>query len=161
MEFEIEECGAKRGKLCKSEGIKLIKREMIKEVDDEGYNYLGILESYKFKETEIKDIFRRENLGWFTLVMKSQLNDKNKIKAAKTWAVSLKMYESRTIKWNKGELQEIDRKARKIITINEELHPRSDVARIHVPRKKGKKGPDQLSELRGEKREQLELLCEK
>ena len=26
----------KRGKLCKSEGIKLIKREMIKEVNDEG-----------------------------------------------------------------------------------------------------------------------------
>ena len=130
----------KRGKLCKSEGIKLIKREMIKEVDDEGYNYLGILESDKFKEREIKDIFRTENLGWFKLVMKSHLNGMNKIKAAKTWAVSLKRYESRTIKWNKGEFQEIDRKSRKIITINEELHPRSDVARIYVPRKKGRRG---------------------
>ena len=76
----------KRGKLCKSEGINLIKREMIKEVDDEGYNYLGILESDKFKEREIKDIFRTENLGWFNLVTKSQLNGKNKMKAAKTWA---------------------------------------------------------------------------
>ena len=47
---------------------------------------MGILESDKFKEREIKDIFRTENLGWFKLVMKSQLNGKNKIKAAKTWA---------------------------------------------------------------------------
>ena len=39
----------KRGKLCKSEGIKLINGEMIKEVDDEGCKYLGILESDKFK----------------------------------------------------------------------------------------------------------------
>ena len=61
----------KRGKLCKSEGIKLIKREMTKEVDDEGYNYQGILESDKFKEREIKDIFRTENLGWIKLVLKS------------------------------------------------------------------------------------------
>ena len=38
----------KRGKLCRSEGLKLIK-------------YLGILESDKFKEKEIKDIPNREH----------------------------------------------------------------------------------------------------
>ena len=41
--------------------------------------------------------------------MKSQLNGKNKIKAANTWAVSLKRYGAGTIKWNKEELQEIDK----------------------------------------------------
>ena len=41
--------------------------------------------------------------------MKSQLNGKNKIKAANTWAVSLKRYGAETIKWNKEELQEIDK----------------------------------------------------
>ena len=35
------------------------------------------------------------------------------------------------------ELREIDRKSRKITTINKELNPRSDVARIYLPRKKG------------------------
>lgn len=45
--------------------------------------------------------------------MESQLNDKNKIKAARTWAVSLKRYELRTIKWNEEELQKIDRNSRK------------------------------------------------
>ena len=45
----------------------------------------------------------------FKLVMKSQLNGKNKIKAANTWAESLMRYGAGTIKWNKEELQGIDR----------------------------------------------------
>ena len=49
-------------------------------------------------------------------------------------------YGAGTIKWNKEELQEIDRKSRKIMTMNKELHPRSDVARIYVPREKGGRG---------------------
>ena len=76
----------------------------------------------------------------FKLVMKSQLNGKNKIKAANTWAESLMRYGAGTIKWNKEELQGIDRKSRKIMTMNKELHPISDVARIYVPRKKGGRG---------------------
>ena len=49
-------------------------------------------------------------------------------------------YGAGTVKWNKEELQEIDRNSRKIMTINKELHARSDVSRIYVPRKKGGRG---------------------
>ena len=41
-----------------------------------------------------------EYLRQFKLVMKSQLNGKNKIKAANTWTVSLMRYGAGTIKWN-------------------------------------------------------------
>ena len=68
--------------------------------------------------------------------MKSQLNGKNKIKAANTWAVSIMRYGAGTMKWNKMELKEIVKKSRKIVTMNKELQPRRDVARIYVPRKK-------------------------
>ena len=47
----IKKCGVavlKRGKLCKGEGIKLINGLTIKEVDDKGYKYLGILGLDKF-----------------------------------------------------------------------------------------------------------------
>lgn len=37
----------------------------------------------------------------------------------------------------KEELQSMDRKTRKVIIVNKELHPRSDTARIYVPRKQG------------------------
>ena len=55
----------KRGKLCKSEGINLLNGQTIKEVDEEGYKYLGILELDKFKEREMKEIFRTEYLRRF------------------------------------------------------------------------------------------------
>ena len=54
--------------------------------------------------------------------------------------MSPRRYGAGTIKWNKDELPEIDRKSRKIMTMNNELHPRSDVARIYVPRENGGKG---------------------
>ena len=88
MEFGVKKCNVvvlKRGNLFKSEDIKLINDQTIKEFDDEDYKYLGILELDKFKEREMKDIFRTEYLRRFKLVMKSQLNGKNKIKAANTW----------------------------------------------------------------------------
>ena len=48
-------CSAEAREVCNSEGIKLINRQTIKEVDDEGYKYLGILALDKFKEREMKE----------------------------------------------------------------------------------------------------------
>ena len=54
-----------------------------------------------------------------------------------TWAVSILRYGTRILKWNKNELQEMDRKTRKFMTMITELHPRSDVARLYVSRRNG------------------------
>ena len=60
--------------------------------------------------------------------------------ALNTWAVSILRYGAGILKWNKNELQEMDRKTRKYMTMNKELHPRSDVAWLYVSRKNGGKG---------------------
>ena len=63
MELGEKKCSVvvlKPGTLCKIEGIKLIIGQTIKEVDEEGHKYLGILELDKFKEREMKEIFRTE-----------------------------------------------------------------------------------------------------
>ena len=55
MEFGTKKCGVvvlMRGKLCKNKGIQLMNGH-IKEVDDEDYKYLCILELDKSKEREI------------------------------------------------------------------------------------------------------------
>ena len=45
------------------------------------------------------------------------------------------------IRWRcEEELQSMVRKTRKVMTMNKELHPRSDTARIYVPRKRGSRG---------------------
>ena len=63
MEFWIKKCGIltmKRGKIVKSEGIKLPDGEVMKQVGQEGYTYLGIIELYKIKETEMKEKITKE-----------------------------------------------------------------------------------------------------
>ena len=47
IEFRMKKCGIltmKRGKVVRCEGIKLPNCEVMKEVEKEGYTYLGIVE---------------------------------------------------------------------------------------------------------------------
>ena len=63
MEFGIKKCAIltmKRGKIVKSEGIKLPDGEVMKQVGQEGYTYLGIIELDKIKETEMKEKINKE-----------------------------------------------------------------------------------------------------
>ena len=63
MEFGIKKCRIltmKRDKIAKSEGIKLPDREVMKQVGQEGYRYLGIIELDKIKETEMKEKITKE-----------------------------------------------------------------------------------------------------
>ena len=58
MEFGLEKCGVvilKKGKLVRFDGINLPNQEIMKEVDENGYTYLGILELDEIKEHEMKN----------------------------------------------------------------------------------------------------------
>ena len=113
MEPGIQKCGAlalKRGKVVSSEGVEMPERERIKEV------------------------LRRTKL-----IMKSRLNCRSKIIAINTWAGSLMRYGAGVVKWTKLELDEIDRKTRKVMTLNKELHLRSYANRLYVSRMEGGK----------------------
>ena len=57
MELGLKECGVvilKKEKLVKFDGIYLPNQEIMKEVDENGYTYLGILELDEIKEQEMK-----------------------------------------------------------------------------------------------------------
>ena len=69
-------------------------------------------------------------------VLKSKLNGGNLVRRVNTWAVSLIRYSAAFVSWRKSELQAIDRKTRKLFTIYEALHPKSDVDRLYISKKK-------------------------
>jgi hypothetical protein len=48
------------------------------------------------------------------------------------------------INWHQEELQKLDRKTRKLLTIHRQHHPKADVDRSYVPRKQGRMGFMQL-----------------
>ena len=95
MEFGLKKCGVvilKKGKLVKFDGIHLPNQEIMKEVDENGYTYLGILELDEIKEHEMKIKVTAEYKRRLRLILKSKLNGKNKIHAINTWAVALLRY---------------------------------------------------------------------
>ena len=57
-----------------------------------------------------------------------------------TWAASLLRYSAAFAGWSKSELQAIGRRTTKLFTIYGALHPKSDVDRLYIPRKKGGRG---------------------
>ena len=143
MEFGIKKCGIltmKRGKIVKSEGIKLPDGEVMKQVRQEGYTYLGIIELDKIKETEMKEKITKEYKRRQRLILKSKLNGRNKVTAINTWAVAIFRYGAGIIQWKARELKDLDRKSRKTMTMYGGLHPKSDVDRLCMKRKEGGRG---------------------
>ena len=49
-------------------------------------------------------------------------------------------YGAGVIGWTKQELQKMERKTRKVLTMNKELRPKSDTGRFYVPRRRGGRG---------------------
>ena len=88
MEFGIKKCAViimNGGKVKATDGTELPSGEKIREIEEDGYKYLGILEYDRVKRHEMKDKFRNEYFRRAKLILKSKLNGRNKIMALKTW----------------------------------------------------------------------------
>ena len=95
MEFGIKECEIltkKRDKTVKSKAIKLPDGEVMRQVGQDGYTYLGIIELDKIKETVIKEKITKEYKRRQRLILKSNLNGRNKVTAINIWAVAIFRY---------------------------------------------------------------------
>ena len=112
----------------------------MKDIYEIGYTYLGILETDKIKEKEMKEKFSKEYLRRLRLILRSKLNGRNKIMAVNTWAVSVMRYGAGILKWNTDELKSLDRRTRKFMTMHGTLHPKSDIDRVHLRREMGGRG---------------------
>ena len=143
MKFGLDKCGVlamKRGKVTACEGIMLNDEEVIGDVSVEGYKYLGIIERGDIAHEEMKQKTRKEYLDRVRKVMKSKLNGGNVIKAINTWAIPLIRYGAGIIDWTKNEIDEIDRKTRKMLNMYGGLHPKSNVDRLYLKRENGGRG---------------------
>ena len=67
----------------------------MKEVEKEGYTYLGKVELDKVKENEMKEKTIKEYQQRLRLVLKPKLNVKNKITAMNAWEVAVYRYVER------------------------------------------------------------------
>ena len=95
MEFGIKKCGViimNRGKIKSTAGIELPSGEKIKEIEEDAYKYLRVLDYDRIKEQEMKNKFKNKYFKRARLILKSKLNGRNRIMALNTWAVSTMQY---------------------------------------------------------------------
>ena len=144
MEFGIEKCAMlvlTRGQVATSYGIKLPDESVIKSVKDgESYKYLGMLQADQIKHQEMKDKVMKEYKRRVQKILETKLNAGNFIKGINTWAVSLLRYSAAFLDWTKFEMEQLDRQTRKLMTMHNALHPKSNVDRLYLPRKDGGRG---------------------
>ena len=114
--------------------------EMMKDIGEGEYKYLGVLEASDIKAGKMRELIIQEYRRRLRLLLRSKLNSGNMMKAINTWAVSVLRYTAGIISWTVDDIHEIDRKTRKAMTMNRMLHPRANVARLYLSRDEGGRG---------------------
>ena len=111
---------------------------MIQDLDQaETYKYLGMEEGEGVQHHKMKVKIRKEYMRRIKLVLKSELNARNKIAAINTLAVPVILYSYGVIDWKLDEIQDLDRMTRKQLCMNRMLARKADVDRIYLPYQEG------------------------
>ena len=138
MEFGIEKCAMlvmKSDKPHMTDGIelpnpdKLERSEKMKPTNTWGSWRLTPSNKYKWKTRFEKKRTRK--------LLERKLSSRNLIKGTNTWAVALIRYSGPFLKSTRDELEQMDQRTRKLMTMHKALHPRDDVDRLYVSRKEG------------------------
>ena len=147
MAFGLEKCKivhVKHGALDTSSGeeFRIDEEKMIQTLrqDENEYKYLGILELNQIKHNKMKEQVTAEYVKRIKATLKSQLTARNKITTINTLAVPVMRYSGGILKWTRLELQEIDRRTRKLITMHRGFAMRADVDRLYTSRNEGGRG---------------------
>ena len=151
MKFGLSKCATvvmKRGKKIEDDGITMPDGQKMEDIGGMPYKYLGVLESDRIKMAEMKEKVKKDYNTRVKKLLKSRLNAGNLIKAINTWAVATVRYTAGIFfDWTVDELKDMDRKTRKLLTMNNGLHPRADVDRLYLPRREGGKGMMSIEEI--------------
>jgi len=132
MQFGIEKCAVLsmyRGNLREIPGIALPDDTSIKGLKEgDNYKYLGVLQADKVTSNRMKEMVANEYNR-----RKTKLNCGNLIQAINTYAVSLIRYSAAFISWRKDEIQNLDRRTRKPMTMYKALHPKMQCRQVVPP----------------------------
>ena len=123
----------KRGSIQSKMHVESTFENNIKELDPrKACKYLGIEESFNIQHKNEKEKLKKEYLRRFRIVLGTELSAKNEIQAIGSLAVRVLRYSFGIINWHQEELQKLDGKKRKLLTIHGQRHPKADVDRLYV-----------------------------
>ena len=148
MEVGLSKCAKatfKRGKLEKSDHVRLDEETTIKGLkQDKVYKYLGVDESSGIQHATMKQKLKKELVRRTRLILKSELNSKNRITAISMLAIPVITYSFNISDWNLREVTRLDIKIRKMVTTHSMHHSKADIHRLYLPKSTGGRGLTQL-----------------
>jgi hypothetical protein len=113
----------------------------IKELEPmKAYKYLGVEENHNIEHKNGREKLKKEYIRRLRLILNTELSAKNKMQETGLLAVPVLRYSFGIINWHQEEMQKLDRKTRKMLTIHGQRHPRADTDRLYVSIKKGGRG---------------------
>ena len=138
MQFGIDKCAMlvmKKGRIVKSDGIQLPNDKVIKTLEEgQSYKYLGLLEAGEVMVNGMKDKVKKEYYRRVRKVLETKLDSGNVFKAINSRAVSVVRYSAAFLRWWRLQL---DRGTRKLLTMQNGFHPKSNVDRLYLSRSEG------------------------
>ena len=115
------------GLIANSDGIALPNKSTIKRLKEgDSYKYLGVILPHETKHHEINEKVKTEHYRPVRIILERKLNCGNIITVIYTWAISLLRYSAAFLDWTGAELEQMDRRTRKLMTMHWALNPKSD-----------------------------------
>ena len=144
MEFGLEKCAKctiKKGEKAEGANIEIAHGQFIKDLEsDTNYTYLGIEENASLEHKKLREKARTEYLRRLKKICRSELSPKNKITAVNQMATPVLSYGFGIIDWPQRDIDNLDVKTRKILTMHKVLYRNQCLDRLYLPRREGGMG---------------------
>ena len=144
MPWGLEKCASLhvvRGKVSKSEDLPIGARDSVSVVEaSDKYKFLGKYENFEqldnftFQQAE-EEYLRRLNVIW-----SSPLSVPRKLTACIVFAMPALEYFMGTSDWLIADIQNLDRKSRKVVEMHKGKHISESIAMLYLPQKCGGRG---------------------
>ena len=149
MKFGLDKCAKctlRAGKKTTTENIQLDEAQDIRELtEQEPYKYLGIEENDNIQHANMRKKAGSEYLSRLKKICKTQLTNKNKITAINQLAMPVLSYSFGIIDWPQTELNKLDIKTRKILTLHRVIYRNQCLPRLYMPRREGGLGLSEIN----------------
>lgn len=144
MKFGLDKCAkitVEKGEIIKTSNILLDFETEIKTLEcNQLYKYLGMSENSLTNHEKMKEVIKKEYFSRVRSILKSELTGKNKFTAIASLAHPVLAYSFGVVEWKKSEIQQLDVKTRKLLTLHNLHHPKADVDRLYTSRVRGGRG---------------------
>ena len=141
MDFGLEKCAKciiKGGKKVPGQRLEIEEGKFVEDLEhDATYKYLGIEENSTFEHKNLRRKATQEYLRRLKKICRSELSAKHKITAINQMALPVLSYGFGIIDWPQKDIDNLDVKTRKVLTMHNVIYRHQCMDRVYLPRREG------------------------